>query len=120
MAAHNARTPDWKEQRRRRALGLKRDGWTHQEVAEALDVTKGAISRWMTRAAREGEEALRARPHLGAAPRLSPEQLRMLPEFLVHGAEASSGASYGRARASPKSSGASSGSRTTKTTSRGS
>ncbi|MFL6335102.1 MAG: winged helix-turn-helix domain-containing protein [Pyrinomonadaceae bacterium] len=88
MAAHNARTPDWKEQRRWRALGLKRDGWTHQEVAEALDVTKGAVSWWTTRAAREGEEALRARPHLGAAPRLSPEQLRMLPEFLSHGAEA--------------------------------
>src|SRR5215204_211097 len=88
MAAKNARTPDWKEQRRWRALGLKRDGWTHHEVAEALDVTKGAVSRWMTRVAREGEEALRARPHLGAAPKLSPEQLRMLPEFLAHGAEA--------------------------------
>ena len=88
MAAHNARTPDWKEQRRWRALGLKRDGWTHDEVAEALDVTKGAVSRWMTRVAREGEEALRARPRLGAAPRLSPEQLRLLPEFLSHGAEA--------------------------------
>ena len=88
MAAKNARTPDWKEQRRWRALGLKRDGWTHHEVAEALDVTKGAVSRWMTRVAREGEEALRARPHLGAAPKLSPEQLRMLPEFLSHGAEA--------------------------------
>jgi len=88
MAAKNARTPDWKEQRRWRALGLKRDGWTHHEVAEALDVTKGAVSRWMTRVAREGEEALRARPHLGAAPKLSPERLRMLPDFLSHGAEA--------------------------------
>ena len=88
MAAKNARTPDWKEQRRWRALDLKRDGWTHQEVAEALDVTKGAVSRWMTRVAREGEEALCARPHLGAAPRRSPEQLRMIPEFLSHGAEA--------------------------------
>jgi transposase len=88
MAAKNARTTDWKEQRRWRALGLKRDGWTHHEVAEALDVTKGAVSRWMTRVVREGEEALRARPHLGAAPKLTPEQLRMLPEFLSHGAEA--------------------------------
>ena len=31
------RTPDWQEIRRFRALELKRDGWTHQEVAEALD-----------------------------------------------------------------------------------
>lgn len=51
-------------------------------------MTKGAVSQWMTRAAKEGEEALRARPHLGAAPKLRPEQLGMLPEFLSHGAEA--------------------------------
>jgi transposase len=88
MAAKNARTPDWKEQRRWRALDLKRDGWTHQEIAEALDVTKGAVSQWMTRVATEGEQALRARPHLGAAPKLRPEQLKLLPEFLSHGAEA--------------------------------
>ena len=88
MAAKNARTPDWKEQRRWRALDLKRDGWTHHEIAEALDVTKGAVSQWMRRVAREGEAALRARPHLGAAPRLRPEQLKMVPEFLSHGAEA--------------------------------
>jgi transposase len=88
MAAKNARTTDWKEQRRWRALDLKRDGWTHQEVAEALDVTKGAVSRWMTRVAREGEEALCARPHLGATPRLSLDQMRLIPEFLSHGAEA--------------------------------
>ena len=84
----NARTPDWKEQRRWRALDLKRDGWTHQEIAEALDVTKGAVSQWMTRVAKEGEEALRARPHLGAMPKLRPEQMRLIPEFLSHGPEA--------------------------------
>ena len=88
MAAKNARTPDWKEQRRWRALDLKRDGWTHQEIAEALDVTKGAVSQWMTRAAKEGEDALRARPHLGAMPKLRPEQMRLIPEFLSHGPEA--------------------------------
>jgi transposase len=88
MAAKHAHTLDWKEQRRWRALDLKRDGWTHQEVAEALDVTKGAVSQWMTRVSREGEEASRARPHLGAAPKLAKDQLRMIPEFLSHGAEA--------------------------------
>ena len=88
MAAKNARTLDWKEQRRWRALDLKRDGWTHHEIAEALDVTKGAVSQWITRVAREGEEALRARPHPGATPKLTKDQLRMIPEFLSHGAEA--------------------------------
>jgi transposase len=88
MAAKHAPTLDWKEHRRGRALDLKRDGWTHHEIAEALDVTKGAVSHWMTRVARQGEAALRARPHLGAAPKLTRDQLRMIPEFLSHGAEA--------------------------------
>ncbi len=88
MAAKHAHTPDWKEQRRWRALDLKHEGWTHHEIAEALDVTKGAVSQWMTRVVQEGEEALRARPHLGAAPKLTPDQLQMIPEFLSHGVEA--------------------------------
>src|SRR5215211_344971 len=88
MAAKNTRTLDWREQRRWRALDLKRDGWTHHEIAEALAVTKGAVSQWMTRVATEGDEALCARPHPGATPKLRPEQLKLLPEFLSHGAEA--------------------------------
>ena len=44
LTSKNALT-DWKEQRRWRALELKRDGWTHEEVAEALGVTKGAVSQ---------------------------------------------------------------------------
>ena len=80
--------PDWKEQRRWRALELKRDGWTHAEVAEALGVTKGAVSQWMQRVADQGEEGLRARPHLGAIPKLTTEQKQLLPDCLSHGAEA--------------------------------
>src|ERR1051326_5774514 len=79
---------DWKEQRRWCALELKRDGWTHAEVAEALGVTKGAVSQWMKLVAEHGDEGLRARPHKGATPRLPPEQKQLLPDFLSHGAEA--------------------------------
>src|SRR5262249_402661 len=80
--------PDWKEQRRWRARELKREGWTHEAVAEALGVTKGAGSQWMQRVADQGEEGLRARPHLGARSKLTAEQKHRLPDCLSHGADA--------------------------------
>ncbi len=88
MTAKHAHTLDWKERRRWRALDLKRDGWTHHEIAEALGVTKGAVSQWMTRVATDGEESLTARPHTGAASKLTAHQREMILEYLSHGAEA--------------------------------
>lgn len=88
MTAKNAHTLDWKERRRWRALDLKHDGWTHHEIAEALGVTKGAVSQWMTRVSTEGEASLMARPHIGATSKLTAQQRDQIPEFLSHGAEA--------------------------------
>jgi len=82
------RTVDWKERRRWRALELKRDGWTHEEVAEALGVTKGAVSQWMKRVHENGEKGLHALPRIGAPPKLTTEQKEAIPDFLSHGAEA--------------------------------
>src|SRR5215204_6273504 len=80
---------DWREGRRLRAFELKRQGWSQQRIAEALGVSKGAVSQWMKRARHGGgAEALKRRPAPGARPRLSEEQRMKLPELLERGAEA--------------------------------
>jgi predicted transcriptional regulator len=38
---------DWKEGRRMRAYELQQQGWKHQRIAEALGVSKMAVSQWM-------------------------------------------------------------------------
>lgn len=86
MASKQART-DWREIRRFRALELKRDGWTHDEVAEALSVSKTAVSKWMKIADRQGDKGLIASTRKGAKPRLTTEQLQQLPALLKAGTE---------------------------------
>jgi transposase len=84
----SSRATDWREGRRLRALELKRKGWKQRDIADALGVTKGAVSQWMKRAEEEGVEGLMRKPPPGARPRLSEEQHERLPELLERGAEA--------------------------------
>jgi transposase len=79
---------DWREGRRLRAWELKKEGWSQQRIAEALGVSKGAVSQWMKRGREGGVEALKRRPAPGARPRLSQEQRAKLPELLERGARA--------------------------------
>ncbi len=79
---------DWKEGRRMRAYELQQQGWKQQRIAEALGVSKMAVSQWMQAARTKGEAGLYARPRTGAPRRLTDEQLHLLPDFLSHGAEA--------------------------------
>src|SRR5215217_3254992 len=79
---------DWREGRRLRAWELKQEGWSQQQIAQALGVSKGALSQWMKRAREGGVQALKRRPAPGAQPRLSEEQRMKLPELLERGAEA--------------------------------
>jgi transposase len=71
-----------------RALDLACEGRKQREIAEALDVSKGAVSRWLAAARRGGPDALRSHPAPGPIPKISDEQLRILPDLLSHGAEA--------------------------------
>ncbi len=76
---------NWKEARRLQAWHLKQQGWSQRRIAEALGVSEGAVSQWMTRARAGGATALRHRTPPGAARRLTEEQLARLPTLLQRG-----------------------------------
>jgi transposase len=79
---------DWKEWRRMRALALKHQGWSQRAIAEALGVSKPAVSQWLAAVEEGGPAALLSHPVPGRDGRLTPEQKRLIPEFLWHGPEA--------------------------------
>ena len=79
---------DWREGRRLRAFELKQEGWPQQQIADALGVSKGAVSQWMKRAREGGVQALKRQPAPGASPRLSEQERAKVPELLAQGAEA--------------------------------
>jgi transposase len=67
---------------------LAQRGWGVRSIAVALDASPAAVSRWLATARRDGPEALSARPHPGAPPKLSADQKRLIADFLWHGTEA--------------------------------
>lgn len=87
----NPNTPlpkDWREGRRLRAWELHEQGWPQKKIAEALGVTEGAVSQWITKGKAHGPQALRHQPSPGAPPKLTKEQRDQLPGLLAQGAEA--------------------------------
>lgn len=79
---------NWREARRLQAWQLQHHGWSQRQIAEALGITEGAVSPWLTRAREGGPEALVHRPPPGPRRRLSAEPLTRLPALLARGAEA--------------------------------
>lgn len=79
---------DWKEGRRLRALELHEQGWPGSRIAEALGVSRGAVSQWLTVARERGREGLRTQPRGRKARKLSAAQRAALPSLLAKGAEA--------------------------------
>ena len=76
------------EWRRQRAWALHQEGWTGAAIAEALDVTPGAVSQWLKKAREGGAAALQVRIPPGPPPKLTAEQRAHLPSLLAPGAEA--------------------------------
>lgn len=71
-----------------RAWQLSKQGWKQRDIAMALDVSEGAVSRWLRAARLGGKGALRSRPRAGRRAKLAISQLRLIPDFLSHGSEA--------------------------------
>ena len=78
---------DWRDGRRLRAFELHQMDWKQKDIADALGVSKGAVSQWLKRAKEGGVEGLRRRKPPGAPCRLIPEQRAQLPQLLARGAE---------------------------------
>jgi transposase len=81
------KSKSWKEERRKRAWALYQKGWKQKDIAEALGVTKGAVSQWIKAGKEGGEAALKDRPKPGAPRRLSTEERQRIPALLKRGAE---------------------------------
>ena len=83
--ADDRQPANWKEARRLRAWELVQQGWKRTAVAEALGVTRGAVSRWVSQARQGGPAALRHRKPIGAPRRLGHQQRVQLLELLARG-----------------------------------
>jgi transposase len=80
-----ATTEQW---RRQRAVQLRQENWTLSAIAEAIGVTPGAVSQWLTAAQEQGPQALLSqRSRTGRRPKLTAEQTTRLLELLDQGAE---------------------------------
>jgi transposase len=70
------------ERRRRRAVEAVKEGSSTAEVARVLGVTQRAVRGWVAAARDNGDEALAAKPHPGARPKLSGNQARQVLSWL--------------------------------------
>lgn len=69
-------------------MELYEQGWKAIRIAEALGVTQGAVSQWLSAYRKEGIDALRYRKVSKKPARLSAEQLIALVAMLRQGPEA--------------------------------
>jgi len=88
MSHKRIKFKDWREARRKRAFDLHEQGWTGRAIAQAFGVSEAAVSRWIATKERAGRDAWRARTRGHKVARLADEQRRLIPDLLLHGAEA--------------------------------
>lgn len=67
---------------------MLKDKISKAQVADRLGVSRTAVGKWWATFVRDGMKGIAAKPRHGAAPKLSPTQLRELPKLLEKGAGA--------------------------------
>ena len=84
MASSSAASSNAKEFRRLRAIELYESGWLQIRIADALGVTKGAVSQWVkTYKKKKGIDALRYRRIAKKPSKLTAEQAEKIREALL-------------------------------------
>lgn len=78
---------DYREFRRLRAVELLQAGWQAIDIAEALGVTRGAVSQWVKKLREQGISALRSSKVAKKPCKLSQDQLDELVAMLRQGPE---------------------------------
>ena len=82
---------DWQTQRRLRALELYRNGWQQKLIAQALGVTKGAISQWIKKTKdvppEQQAQVLRIKKSTGRPPAITPQDRAKLVALVEQGAQ---------------------------------
>jgi len=76
------------EQRRRRAIALKKQGYGPTQIARALNTSPQSVCRWLAAYRRGGAAALSAIPPPGRPSKLNARRRRALVQCLLKGARA--------------------------------
>ena len=80
--------PSDREWRRRQAWHPKTLGWKNRDIAVALGASEVTVSGWVTAARAGGPDELRAKPHPGAPPRLTDDDIQKLKTLSAAGPRA--------------------------------
>lgn len=81
-------SPHELERVRHMAVRLHAQGVLPKIIAQAVDRTLRTVQKWIAAVRQHGPQAIRAKPHPGAAPKLSARQLEALRQRLLKGAQA--------------------------------
>ncbi len=80
-------SPEELEAVRLRAFDLGEQGMASNDIAMALDRSVRAVQQWRKTGREQGRDALKAKPHPGAEPKLTPAQKDDLRQRLIAGPE---------------------------------